>query len=62
MSLQKSTTIYERFVLNIRADAFNAFNQVNFNPLDANLQDGGFGSTSSTHTPRYLQLGATVNF
>jgi len=62
MSLKKNTKIAERFNLDLRLDAFNLFNQVNFYGLDSNLQDGSFGSTGSTHTPRYLQIGATLNF
>lgn len=61
-SLKKNTKLAEGFNLDLRLDAFNLFNQVNFYPLDQNLQDGGFGSSSSTHTPRYLQIGATVTF
>jgi hypothetical protein len=61
-SLKKNTKIAKQFDLDLRVDAFNLFNQVNFYGLDANLQDGSFGSTGSTHTPRYLQIGATANF
>lgn len=53
-SLKKNTKIAERFDLDLRLDAFNVLNQVNFYGLDANLQDGSLGSTGSTHTPRYL--------
>lgn len=61
-TLSKTTHILEGLDLKLRLDAFNAFNQVNFYGLDANAQDGTFGQTNSTHTPRYLQVGATLNF
>ena len=48
--------------LNLKVDAFNLFNQVNFYGLDSNAQDGGFGQTFNTHTARYLQVGATLTF
>jgi hypothetical protein len=61
-SFKKTTKIAERFNLELRLDAFNLFNQVNFYGLDGDLKNGTFGSTGSTHTPRYLQIGATANF
>ncbi len=62
ISLKKSTKIVNRLNLDLRLDAFNLFNQVNFNGLDTNLRDGSFGSTGSTHTARYLQVGSTLTF
>ncbi len=61
-TLKKTTKIKERFNLDLRLDAFNLFNQVNFNGFDANLRDGNFGRATSTHTARYLQVGGTINF
>ena len=58
----KKTKMFERINLDLRLDAFNLFNQVNFYPVDQNLQDGNFGLTNSTHTARYLQVGATLTF
>ena len=60
--MKKNTKIFERVNLDLRVDAFNFFNQVNFNPVNQNLNDSNFGTSLSTHTPRYLQVGATANF
>jgi hypothetical protein len=50
--------------LELRLDTFNLFNRVNLNGVDANYNDtsAGFGTTSSTMFPRYLQLAARLNF
>ena len=61
-SIKKNTKIFERFNLDLRLDAFNLFNQVNFNALSGNLNDTNFGTSTGTATPRYLQVGATLNF
>lgn len=61
-SLKKSTKMFERLNLDFRIDAFNVFNQVNFNAVNQNLNDVNFGTSLSTHTPRYLQVGATATF
>lgn len=63
MSLHKNTKIFEALNLDLRLDAFNLFNRVNFRPVDQNAQDGSFGTASNGyHTPRYLQVGATFKF
>ena len=62
LSLKKTTAIYERLSLDLRVDAFNLFNQVNFNSINSNLNDINFGTALSTHTARYLQVGATASF
>ena len=48
----------------LSVEAFNLFNRVNLNGVDANYNDAsaGFGTTSSTLFPRYLQLAARINF
>ncbi len=67
-SLKKTTKIFERLDLDLRLDAFNLFNQVNFSDpngigiLDSNFQDANFGQAYATHTARYLQIGATLTF
>lgn len=61
-TIKKVTQITERVNLEFRFDAFNVFNRVNLQAVDANLQDGGFGTTSSTYAPRNMLLGVRVNF
>ena len=61
-TLMKSTPLAEGINLDLRFDAFNAFNQVNFYPVDQNANNGTFGQAITTHTPRYLQVGATLRF
>ena len=62
--MKKTTAITERMNLDLRLDTFNLFNRVNLNGVDANYNDtsAGFGTTSSTMFPRYLQLAARLNF
>jgi len=62
LTLGKDTHFYENLVLNLKVDAYNVFNQVNFYPVDQNANNGTFGQALSTHTPRYLQVGATLKF
>ncbi len=62
LTLKKATTIKGDLNLELRADVFNLFNQVNFYGVDGNAQDGTYGQATSTHTPRYLQVGATLRF
>ena len=61
-TLGKDTHFHERYVLNLKVDAYNLFNQVNFYAVDPNAVDGTFGQSTTTHTPRYLQVGATLKF
>lgn len=61
-TLKKTTTIKGDFNLELRLDAFNAFNRVNLNGIDGNAYDGNWGKSTSTHTARYLQVGATLRF
>jgi hypothetical protein len=68
MSLMKNTKIGERANFQLRLETFNTFNHGspggNFPPLDMNIGDlgNGFGSVTSWHDPRNLQLGAKLNF
>jgi hypothetical protein len=63
-TVKKTTQIAERYNLELRLDVFNLFNRVNLNGVDSNYNDtsAGFGTTSSTMFPRYLQLAARVTF
>ncbi|WP_035355496.1 TonB-dependent receptor domain-containing protein [Edaphobacter aggregans] len=41
---------------------FNAFNHHRYTLIDTNLSDAGFGQASSVSQPRYIQLGARMQF
>ena len=62
MTLKKVTPITERVNLELRLDTFNVANRVNYNGVDTNLQDGGFGQSGGTSAARNMLLGARVNF
>ena len=61
-SIKKVTQIKERVNIEFRLDIFNLFNRVNLTGVDTNLQDGGFGQTSSTNPPRNMLVGVRLNF
>lgn len=60
--MEKITKIYERVDFRLRLDAFNLFNRVNLGNVANNANDASFGRATSTSTPRFLLLGARVNF
>jgi hypothetical protein len=62
--VKKITSIAEHFSLELRFDAFNLFNRVNLNGVDANYGDASanFGTTNSNLPPRNMQLGARLTF
>ena len=70
LSLAKEFAIHERITLEIRANAYNAFNRVNFNNPDANvgyigggLQDSGAGTISGiVGGQRIIELGGHLRF
>jgi Carboxypeptidase regulatory-like domain len=64
LTVKKTTAIAEHLSLELRLDTFNLFNRVNLNGVDSNFNDtsAGFGTTSSTSFPRYLQLAARLTF
>jgi Carboxypeptidase regulatory-like domain len=62
ISLAKNTKIVERVNFQLRFDFFNAFNRPNLNSVDANLPDGSFGKATNQYNPRWIQLGANINF
>ena len=54
--------IKERFNLQFRAESTNAFNMVSLNAPSATLTSSSFGSISSAHTMRQIQLGMRLHF
>jgi hypothetical protein len=73
MAAIKTTKITERTSLELRAEAYNVFNNVNFGLPDNFMTDSGFGqitglagassaNTYGTAQPRILQFGAKVSF
>jgi hypothetical protein len=61
--LHKNFTLTERVRLELRGEAFNVFNNVNFDPPNATSTAAAFGVISTTRVPpRILQLAAKVYF
>jgi len=59
----KNTQLSERFRLQFRAEAFNAFNHVQFGVPNANITSNTFGRISSQqNTPRDIQLALRLRF
>ena len=52
----------ETSLLDIRGEAFNVLNHVNYMAPDSNRSDGGFGSITSAFPPRQLQVAAKLIF
>jgi hypothetical protein len=46
----------------LRLEAFNLFNRVNFRAPNGNRSAAAFGTITSTYDPRQLQLGVKLNF
>jgi hypothetical protein len=56
IALIKDTRITEGTSIQLRAEAFNVFNNVNFNGPTTNRSSGQFGRITSAQDPRILQL------
>jgi len=62
-SIHKAFTYRERFKLEIRGEAFNVFNNVNFSQPNATSTSASFGVISSVRVPpRILQVAAKFSF
>lgn len=63
LSLMKTFILREKVRLQFRAEAENAFNQVNFANPTMNIQSAAFGTIDNTQTgPRQLQIGARIDW
>jgi hypothetical protein len=63
MALSKETRFNDRVSLEIRAEAFNFFNNVNFGMPSGDLSDSQFGQINDTiGGPRMMQFGARIRF
>jgi hypothetical protein len=62
-ALHKAFAIKERFKAELRGEAFNVFNNVNFSQPNATQTSASFGVISSVRVPpRILQIAAKVSF
>lgn len=62
VTLDRNINFPENLRLQIRVEAFNLFNHVNFNNVDANFNNPDFGAVTSVRDNRQLQLGAKLYF
>jgi hypothetical protein len=63
LALSKETPLTERMNLELRFEAFNVFNNVNFALPSGDMADSEFGQVTNTvGGPRTLQLGARIRF
>lgn len=63
LSIHKDFPITERIKFDLRGEAFNVFNNVNFSQPNATQTSASFGVISSTRVPpRILQIAAKISF
>jgi hypothetical protein len=58
----KDTPITERVNFQFRFELFNLFNRANYATIDNNIPDGSFGAATSSHEPRFWQIGGKLSF
>jgi Carboxypeptidase regulatory-like domain len=58
----KNLRFGERFRMQLRAEGFNIFNNVNFRNVLANVNAAGFGTVNTVRDPRTMQFGVKMNF
>jgi hypothetical protein len=61
-SVFKKFPFGERFSFQLRGDAFNAFNNANFDAVSTNLGAGDFGTVTTARQARVMQVSAKVEF
>jgi len=62
INFYKDTHISERVVFQLRFEFFNLFNRPNYSNPDVNVPDTSFGHATSSHGPRFWQLGGRLSF
>jgi hypothetical protein len=62
LSVFKTFPIREGMQLQFRAEAFNGFNHVQFNPPEQNLVSPNFGTLQSSQRPRVMQMALRFTF
>jgi hypothetical protein len=63
LSLSKSTRLTERFRLQLRGEAFNAFNRIQLGAPNLTPSSGAYGRiTNQANASRTMQLGARLEF
>jgi hypothetical protein len=63
LGLHKGVRLWsDSSLLDLRFEAFNVLNKVNYGAPDSNRTDGGFGSITSAFPPRQLQLAGKIIF
>lgn len=61
-ALVRTFPVHDTINFQFRAEAFNAFNHVNFDEPTNNLNTSTFGEILTANSPRILQLAAKLNF
>lgn len=62
LGVSKSVIVHGKFALNLRADAFNAFNHAPLGDPGTTVDSGGFGTITSAGDPRIMQLAVKFTF
>jgi len=62
LTLAKDFRMGETTNLNVRVEAYNAFNHTQFSGLGSNFNAASFGSVTSAADPRTLQVGLRLSF
>ena len=62
LTVAKNVRLYERAQLQLRAEAYNAFNHTNFNNISTVLGSTNYGQVTSTGEPRTMQLSGKIIF
>jgi hypothetical protein len=62
LSLRKNFRTTKSSRVELRADAFNAFNHVNFGNPSLTVTNSNFGQISAAKTPRELQFSLRFSF
>jgi hypothetical protein len=62
LSLSKGFSLVQGVRLDVRIEAFNAFNRVNYSNPNTNINSPDFGRLLSSTGERTAQLGARLSF